>query len=105
MHFLQLGEADAPAGQPFDPSPEIQVLALYLLGVALADLMPAHVQVAPISAPVVRKITADVERRKQRLQVLEHRVRPLAKPIGQHGVGTLKGINGIVNGVPQPALV
>lgn len=99
MHKLQLRGADGSAGQPFDPGPEVQVKASYLLGVPLADPMPAHVQVTSVSTPVIREITADIERGEQRFQVLENRVHTPAKHIGQHGVG------GVVNGALQPTLV
>ena len=82
---------DASAGQPFDPGPEVQVFAFYFLGVPLAGLMPAGIQVASISPPVIREVTANIERGKQRFQVLENRVPAFAKHISQHGVGTLKG--------------
>jgi len=57
MPFLPLGEAKCPARQPFDPGPEMEVLARYLLGVALTPLVPARIEVTLVSSPVIREIT------------------------------------------------
>ena len=93
VHHLQLGEADRPPCQAPEPCSEIEVFALYLLGVALAC-----VEVAPVSPPVVRELPGDVERRKQDLQFLENLVRAPAEHVAENCVG------GVVNGLPQPTL-
>ena len=94
-----LGEANCSARQSFDPSSKIEVFTFYLLGVSLAHLMFVGIEVAFVSSPVVRVITADIERRKQRFQVLENRVLALAEYKSQYGIG------GMVDGVPEPTLV
>lgn len=99
MHKLEFWEANCSPCQAFGPGSKIEVFTFCLLGASLAHLMPVGVEVAFIGPPVARVVTADIERRKQRFQVLENRVLALAERINQHGVG------GMVNGVPQPTLV
>ncbi len=83
----------------FDPGSKIEVFTFYLLGASFAHLMSVGVEVAFVAPQSSMLVTADIERRKQRFQVLENRVLALAEHISQHGVG------GMVNDVPQPTLV
>ena len=99
MHYFQLRETNRPPRQPLDPRPEIEVLALYPLGVALADLVALRGEVAVVSAPIVREVFDDVERFKQGFQFLENLVRASAEHVGKHPTG------GLVDGEPEPALI
>lgn len=51
--------------------------------------MFANVEMALISAPVIRVETTDIEGREQRFQVLKNRIFARAKHISQHGVGRM----------------
>ena len=74
-----------------------EVFTPYPLGASLAHLMFADIEMASVSPPAIRVAPADIERRKQRLQVLKDSVLAFATHISQHGVG------GMVNGVPLGA--
>ena len=64
VHHYQFREADRTSRQPFDSGPEIEVLALDPLGIALANLAAVWGEVPFVSAPIVRQIPDHVERFK-----------------------------------------
>ena len=67
VHVLCLGKADGTAHQPFDPGPEIDVLALDFLRVLLVHLMLFDVDVPLVRSPPIRVIARDAKRLQQRL--------------------------------------
>ena len=62
MHLGRSGKADRLAHQAFDPGPQREVLALYLLRVALARLVFIRIEMTRVSAPIVRIILLSLSR-------------------------------------------
>ena len=96
MHVLRLGKTDGAAHQPFDPGPQIDVLALDFLGVLLANPMLFGVNMPLVSSPPIRVISRDTKRLQQRLQLEKNGILSAPKDIGQYVPAVM------VNGVPQP---
>ncbi len=62
VHALRLGKAQRATDQPFDPGPEIDVLALDFLRVLLAYVMLLGIEMPLIGPPAVSVILCDAKR-------------------------------------------
>ena len=75
------------------------MFTLNFLGIALADMMPFHIQVALIGAPIVRVVTLDPKRLQKLLELLKYNILALPKYIGQYFSRIM------IYRVPKPSLV
>src|SRR5262245_26309243 len=97
VHAFRLGKAQRATDQPFDPGPEIDVLALDFLRILLADVMLLGSEMPLIGPPAVGVILGDAKGLQQRLQPQEDIVLPPPEHIRSH----LPGV--VINGVPEPS--
>jgi hypothetical protein len=96
VHVLSLGEAQRAADEALDPGPEIDVLALDLLGMLLPYGVLRRIKMPLVSAPAIRVKFGDAKGLQQRLELHEDVILPSAKYIRQD----LPGV--VINDVPQP---
>ena len=59
VHLYRFREADGLTDQAFDPRPQRQMLALDLLGVALAWAVDSGVEMTRVGTPIIRIISCD----------------------------------------------
>src|SRR6266571_6193644 len=71
VHALRLGEAQRTTHEPFDPGPQVDVLALDFLGVLLAHLMLLGIEMPLVGPPAVGVKLRDAKRGQQLLALQE----------------------------------
>jgi len=82
VHALCLGKTDGAAHQPFDPGPQIDVLALDFLRVLLTHPMLIGVDVPLVRPPPIRVIARNAKRLQQRLQLEKHGILAAPEDVG-----------------------
>ena len=78
VHAFRLGKANRTTNQPLDPGPEIDVFALDLLHMFLANRVLLCVHMPLVSPPPICVKSCDAKGLQQRLQLEEDRI--LASP-------------------------
>ena len=89
MHLNGFGEADRFAHEALDTSPQVQMLALTLLRMALANLVLIRIQVTLVSAPAIGEVARDAKGLQQCFQLKENVVLTTPEDIGQHPTGAV----------------
>jgi hypothetical protein len=76
VHTLRLGEAQRATHEPFEPAPQVDVLALDFLCMLLAHLMLLDSEMPLIGPPPIRVKSRDAKRCQQLLELQEDVVLP-----------------------------
>jgi hypothetical protein len=96
VHAFRLRKANRATDEPFDPGPEIDVLAFDLLRVLFADHVLCRVEMSLVRPPPIRIKPCDPKRLQEGLQLEKHLILPSSKDIRQYAPTVM------IDRVPQP---
>jgi hypothetical protein len=65
MHLDRSGKTDRLAGEPLDPGPQCQMIALDLLHIPLPRLVLGGIEMPGVRAPIIGVIAPDAKRLEQ----------------------------------------
>ena len=80
VHALRLGEVQRATHEPFEPAPQVDVLALDFLCMLLAHLMLSDSEMPLIGPPPIRVKSRDAKRCQQLLELQEDVVLSCRRP-------------------------
>jgi pyruvate/2-oxoglutarate dehydrogenase complex dihydrolipoamide dehydrogenase (E3) component len=96
VHGRRLGKADRATDEPFNPGPQVDVLAFDLLCMGFANRVLLRIKVSLIGPPPIRVKPRDPKRLEQRFELQKDGILPPPKDIRQHSP------TGVIDGMPQP---
>jgi hypothetical protein len=96
VHSCRLGKAQRAAYEPFNPGPQVDVLAFDRLRVLLADGMLLGVEMPLVGAPAISEKARDTERFQQLFELQKDGLLSPPKDVRQYGA------TAVINRVPQP---
>jgi hypothetical protein len=96
VHGRRFGTANGATHEPLDPCPQIDMCALDVLCVVLANVVLLWVDMPLVSPPPIRIKAADPTRLQQRLPLQKDRILPSPEDVRQHGATV------VIDGMPSP---